>query len=193
MMRSGVRPRTQSGFLMLEAMIALFVLLIGLLGLAGLQARSQQAENESYQRSQALILLQDMADRMNANRAAAASYVTASAVGTGNSLTDCAAPATLAESDLCQWSAELLGAAEMSGGTCNASTGANCIGAMISARGCIANLGATANGPFMIEVVWQGLSPTTAPPSSVACGSGAYGSEAMRRAVTTIVQFANLN
>lgn len=193
MMRSGARPRTQSGFLMLEAMIALFVLLIGLLGLAGLQARSQQAENESYQRSQALILLQDMADRMNANRAAAASYVTASAVGTGNSLTDCATPPTLAESDLCQWSAELLGAAEMSGGTCNTGTGANCIGAMISARGCIANLGATANGPFMIEVVWQGLSPTAAPPSSVACGSGAYGSEAMRRAVTTIVQFANLN
>ncbi|MFJ1257019.1 hypothetical protein [Cupriavidus sp. CuC1] len=35
---------------------------------------SQRAEIESYQRAQALILLQDMAERINANRSAAGCY-----------------------------------------------------------------------------------------------------------------------
>ena len=53
---------------MIEVLITFVVLLVGLLGLIGLQARTQQAELESYQRGQALVLLQDMVDRMNANR-----------------------------------------------------------------------------------------------------------------------------
>jgi type IV pilus assembly protein PilV len=188
--------RKQGGFLMLEVMIALFILLIGLVGLAGLQARSQQAENESYQRLQALMLLRDMVDRINANRSAAASYVTASPVGYGNSLTiNCAAPANTAETDMCQWSAALIGAAETSGGTCNTTSGANCVGAMIRARGCVENIGAgaPATGPFLVSVVWQGLVPTAAPPTSVGCASGSYGDETLRRAVTTVVQIANLS
>jgi type IV pilus assembly protein PilV len=59
----------QAGYLMMEVLITMFVLVIGLLGLAGLQARAHQAETESYQRVQALVLLRDMADRINANRA----------------------------------------------------------------------------------------------------------------------------
>ncbi|MGE5027346.1 MAG: prepilin-type N-terminal cleavage/methylation domain-containing protein, partial [Betaproteobacteria bacterium] len=48
-----------AGFSMIEILVTLVILLIGLLGLAGLITRSQQAEMESYQRAQALILLQD--------------------------------------------------------------------------------------------------------------------------------------
>ena len=190
----------QAGFLMLEVLIALFILLIGLIGLAGLQARSEQAENESYQRVQALMLLRDIADRINANRANAASYVTttvsATPLGFGNSLTiDCTAPTSRAQTDLCQWNSALIGAAETSGGTCNTSTGANCVGAMIRARGCITNVGvgAPATGPFLVQVVWQGLAPTAAPPASVTCGSGSYGDDTLRRAVTTVVQVADLS
>jgi len=70
-------PTRQAGFLMLEALVTLVLLLFGLLGLVALQARAQQAETESYQRVQALVLLRDMADRINASRyAAAASYDT---------------------------------------------------------------------------------------------------------------------
>jgi type IV pilus assembly protein PilV len=172
----------------------LFILLIGLVGLAGLQARAQQAENESYQRLQALMLLRDMVDRINANRANASSYVTGTStpLGSGNTI-DCSGPTTTADLDKCQWSAALIGAAETSGGTCNTTSGANCVGAMIRARGCVTNLGGGATGPFLVQVVWQGLVPTAAPPTSVACGSGSYGDETLRRAVTTVVQIADLS
>ncbi len=53
---------------MIEVLVTLVVLALGLLGVVGLQARGQQAELESYQRGQALVLLQDMVDRMNTNR-----------------------------------------------------------------------------------------------------------------------------
>ncbi len=197
-MRARKIHRKQGGFLMLEVLIALFILLIGLIGLAGLQARAQAAENESYQRLQALMLLRDMVDRINANRASAASYVTgtSSPLGYGNTLSvNCAAPANTVETDQCQWNAALIGAAETSGGTCNASTGANCVGAMIRARGCVENLGGGATGPFLVTVAWQGLVSSAAPPTSAACGSGSYGTESLgfRRAVTTVVQIANLS
>jgi type IV pilus assembly protein PilV len=180
----------QAGFLMIEVLITMFILLIGLLGVVGLQARAQQAENESYQRSQALVLLRDMADRMNANRNNVASYVTGSPLGTGATL-DCTAPSATVDVDKCAWNLALLGAAETSGGACDSATPQNCVGAMINARGCISQLDAT-NKIYLIQVVWQGLSPTDAPPSSVDCGKDDYGAEELRRAVTTVVQIGNL-
>ncbi len=66
--------RTQTGFSMVEVLVALVILLVGLLGLAGLMVQSQRSEMESYQRVQAITLLQDMAGRMNANRVAASCY-----------------------------------------------------------------------------------------------------------------------
>ena len=53
----------QAGFTMIEVLITFIILVVGLLGLIGLQVRSQQAEMESYQRGQALVLMQDMIDR----------------------------------------------------------------------------------------------------------------------------------
>jgi type IV pilus assembly protein PilV len=192
-MRTPSKLRSERGFLMIEVLITMFILLVGLLGIVGLQARSQQAETESYQRTQALMLLRDMADRMNANRLNAASYVTgtSSPLGTGSPIGPCAAPSTIAESDQCAWRASLLGAAETSSGACNMATGVNCVGAMIGARGCVTQLDA-ANRIYLLEVVWQGLSPTAAPPASVACGATSFGAEELRRAVTTIVQIGDL-
>ncbi len=64
--------RRQSGFSMIEVLVTLIILLVGLLGLAGLMVQSQRSEVESYQRVQALVLLQQMAGRINANRLAGA-------------------------------------------------------------------------------------------------------------------------
>jgi type IV pilus assembly protein PilV len=190
------------GFSLIEVLVTLLILLLGLLGLVALQGRAQVAETESYQRTQALVLARDMADRINANRAislviANTAYIvpTTGPLGTA-STKDCSGPTTVADIDLCQWDAALKGAAEASGGTCNESTGANCVGAMLGARGCITDV--TAGGAtkkYLIEVVWQGLASSAIPPNTVICGSGSFGTEALglRRAVTTVVQMGNLN
>jgi len=143
----------QSGFGMVEVLVTLIILLVGLLGLAGLMVQSQRSEMESYQRVQALVLLQDMAGRINANRNVAQCYAfTTASLGTPfvgtpsgtSSLTlppACAATQasdptqfTLAQQtqfqqDTAAWNTALQGAAESSGG--------NATGAMIGARGCV--------------------------------------------------------
>lgn len=61
----------QSGFTLLEVMVAILVLSIGLLGLAGLMASSMRNNHSAYQRTQATWLAYDIIDRMRVNRAAA--------------------------------------------------------------------------------------------------------------------------
>jgi len=169
--------RDQSGFTMIEILVTIVILTIGLLGLAGLQARIQVAEIESYQRAQAILVLQDMVARINGNRKNATAYVTGTPLGEGNAVISCAGK-TGADLDLCEWGNMLLGAAETSG--------TQKVGAMIGARGCISNPVATMPRQMNVAVVWQGLTPTAAPNST--CGSGLYGNEATRRAlVATIV------
>ena len=196
-----MRPRNhQSGYLMIEVLITMFILAIGLLGVVGLQARAEQAETDSYQRTQALILAQDMADRIAANRTVAfdtstSPYIvlTTAPLGTG-AAKDCSGPTATADIDLCAWSDALLGAAESYGGTCDTSAastrGQNCAGTLLNARGCITS---PATHVYLIQVVWQGMTPSAAPPSSVACGSGSYGADELRRAVTTVVQIGDIN
>lgn len=174
--------RKNAGFSMIEVLVTIVILMIGLLGLAGLQGKAMTAQMEAYQRSQALILLKDMADRINANRKNAASYVTA--LGTGAACP--AAGATVASTDLNQWCNALLGAAEVQ-------SGAN-VGAMIGARGCITQTIAPAAGvasQYLVAVAWQGLNSTAAP--SITCGAGQYGAdEAKRRVMALPVNIADL-
>jgi len=190
----------QAGYLMIEVLITMFILAVGLLGVVGLQARAEQAETDSYQRTQALILAQDMADRISANRTVAfdtttSPYViaTTAPLGTG-SAKDCSAPATTADIDLCAWSNALIGAAESYGGTCDTSAastrGANCAGTLLNARGCITS---PATHVYLIQVVWQGMTPGYAPPGSVLCGANDYNAiDDYRRAVTTVVQIGDI-
>src|SRR5690606_26563711 len=62
----------ESGFTLIEILVTLFILAIGLLGLAGLLFEGMRNNQGSYLRTQASILAYDMADRMRANRIAAA-------------------------------------------------------------------------------------------------------------------------
>lgn len=56
------------GFTLVEVMIALVVLSIGLLGLAGLQTVALRQNNSAQVSSQAVDLVNELADRMRANR-----------------------------------------------------------------------------------------------------------------------------
>lgn len=172
--------KREHGFALVEVMVTVVILIFGLLALAGLQGRAMTAQMESYQRSQALILVKDMADRINANRKNAASYV--AAVGAGAACP--AADATVAGKDLNEWCNALLGAAEVQGSN---------VGAMIGARGCITQVVAPATGvasQYLIAVAWQGLNSTAA--STITCGQNQYGSESLRRVVAIPVNIADL-
>lgn len=59
--------RSQQGFNLIEVMVALVVLSIGLLGLAGLQVLGIKYNHQSYERTQATVLINDIIDRMRAN------------------------------------------------------------------------------------------------------------------------------
>ena len=163
---------------MMEVLIAMLIIAFGVLGFVGLQARTALAQVEGYQRSQALILANDIAARMALNRTNAAAYV-----GTNIGTTapgDCATAATQAAKDLCEWSLLIQGSAETQGTTK--------LGAMIGARGCISS---PAVNKYVISIAWQGVQATAAPASS--CGLNAYSKENMRRAVNTVLQIAILS
>ena len=68
--------RRQTGFSIIEVLVALLVLAIGLLGLAALQAQGLRFNHDAYVRSQATNLAYDIVDRMRANRANVAAYTT---------------------------------------------------------------------------------------------------------------------
>lgn len=173
----------ERGVTMIEVLVSIVILAFGLLGVAGLQAQIKLAEVEAYQRAQAVVLLQDMVDRINANRRNSMSYVTATPLGTGNAEGACAG-LTGAALDLCDWNNALLGVGETSG--------VASVGAMIGGRGCITNIVAAMPRVFVVAVVWQGNTPTLAP-QSTNCGQGSYGNnDAARRAMVARVMIGCL-
>lgn len=186
-MSSPRAPRESArGASLVEVLVTLLILAFGLLGVAGLQAKVGKAQIESYQRSQALLLLEAMAERLSANLPQAASYVTAAPIGTGDSEpTDCTTSSTPSgpSRDLCEWSNALKGAAENNG---------SAVGAMIGARACITQvaapnpaLGACTPGEYQVSVAWQGLTATKAP--ALACAANLYGDESYRRVIAVNV------
>lgn len=181
---------SQRGALMIEVLIAVAIVIFGIMAVMRVHARLQLSEVESYQRTQALILLDDMVNRIETNRNDAENYVTASALGVGATCTLPSTP-TLQQSDHVEWCSALQGAGETQGG-------AN-VGAMIGARGCVEEIVGPSVREYMVTVVWQGMTPISAPPASVTCGANAFDevgtvceSDLCRRYVTTIVRQANL-
>lgn len=197
----------QRGFSLLEVIITMAILAVGLLGLAGMQARALNAEADSFSRAQAMMLANEMADRMNANLA---EVKTSTAPATGynqqNSAgikvefgtgynNDCITPlnntpalqagccadkSSIAARDLCEWDLALKGIGE--------TVGTSKVGGMSAARACVVNTGA--DNEFQVEVVWQGRDIGTAS-SGNSCGSTAI--PVRRSGVTRIIRVAILD
>lgn len=103
--------KNNSGFTLVEVLIAVLVLSLGLLGMAGLQATSLKNNQSAYNRGLATQLAYDIADRMRANRAGLAAYTAipptaAQAKPNCLNLTGCT-PANMAENDLFEWNRSL--------------------------------------------------------------------------------------
>lgn len=94
--------KNQSGFTLLEVLVAIVVLSLGLLGLAGLQAATLRNNQIAYYRSIAIQQTYDMADRIRANQAGAAGYAAGTGVDNGCVSGSCS-PQQMAETDIFQW------------------------------------------------------------------------------------------
>jgi type IV pilus assembly protein PilV len=190
-----------AGYSMIEVLVSMAVLAVGLLGLAGLQTRVAVAEVESYQRTQALVLAQSMADRLAANATAVradinngtslASYVTVlNSTDVGGEAQTCASAG--AALDLCEWGNQIYGTNEK-----NANN--QSIGTLANGRGCIRRPDGSDPYLFLVAVAWQGRVESSAPPSGIDCGSGSgsgaagYTSAAKRRVVSVPVRIAKLS
>lgn len=180
--------RDASGFTLLEVLISIVIFAVGLLGISSLQLKLQTAQVENYQRTQAVLLISEITERIKANRDAVADYVTgtSSPVGVGDSLaSDCSDTSlTEAQRDLCEWSQVLKGSSE--------NAGVLKLGAMEGARGCIETIsppdpsvGVCAAGSYRVTLAWQGTIETVAPASLYSCAAGQYGDEKLRRVMSS--------
>lgn len=181
--------KVQDGFSLLEVIITMAILAVGLLGLAGLQARALNAEADSFSRAQAMMLANEMADRMNSNLTEVKTSTAASTgynqqnsssvnvvFGTGYSndcitaanntpalqATCCAGKSSIAARDLCEWDLSIKGTGE--------SVSGSKVGGVSAGRACVFNTGTS--GEFQIDVVWQARDIGVVP-SDNSCGSTA--------------------
>jgi type IV pilus assembly protein PilV len=96
----------QSGFTLVETMVALLVLSVGMMGIAALHGQSLNAGRTALLRTAAINLMADMADRIRVNRMGQAAYAGAAADNNcdplGGGGVDCT-PAQMAAHDLFVW------------------------------------------------------------------------------------------
>jgi len=102
--------KQERGFSLLEVLIALLVLSVGLLGIAGLQTVSLRFNHQSYERTQATVLISEIFEKIAANPVAARGGSfdpvldtdTSASFSYGPCPTSCT-PAQLAAFDLFRW------------------------------------------------------------------------------------------
>ena len=101
----------ESGFTMVEVLVALVVLAIGLLGIAALYLNSLQSGRTAIYRTEAINMAADLADRIRMNRTAQAAYATlyadAEATVGACATTGGCSDADLASTDLAAWKADI--------------------------------------------------------------------------------------
>lgn len=135
--------RRQSGFSLVEVMVAMVVLAVGMLGMASLYVTTLRSSGSAMSRLQAVNLASDLADRIRANRFGKEAYA-----GTGGQkdcmgITKNCTQADMAANDLFLWQAQI---DDLLPGTAAESQG------MV-----VYTAGATPNDPdnYRITVLWK--------------------------------------
>lgn len=173
--------------LMIEVLVTILIVTLGLLGIAALFARSQQINDEAYQRFQALHIARQLGEAMSvnpteANNGAGSAYVVAK-VDADYTAPSGTSPQVAA--DMMNFRNALVGAGSATDKL-----------ALVGAIGCVTYIDQSANAAnpiifYRISVAWTGRQATGAPQVGASdCGSGIVdgGDEALRRVVSYDVQ-----
>lgn len=182
MSRRSFAPRRASGFSMIEILVTMVIVAFGLLGLAGFTSRATVMAVEASQRASAAAMLADMGNRMASNKSSAASYVTVGVLGATvqANCPNVTGPASLAARDLCEWNNRLAGAAEAQ------TSGAT---SALTFRGCVSQPSAS-DPVFLVTIAWASTVKGTPPADD--CAVDAFGNDAYRRTLRTLVRVAAL-
>ena len=111
------RRRSQAGYVLLEALVAVVIAAVGFIGAARLQTFGLAMNNSAQVRQKAILLGYQMADRIRANQAGVTAHAYDSPVaGDTACLADAAGctPVQLAGADMADWQTEI--AVQMPGG-----------------------------------------------------------------------------
>lgn len=101
-----------NGFTLIEVLVAVLLLSVGVLGVIALESHIMRQNQTAYYRSQATILIYDLADKMRANRGADYADEAPNASASANdcvfysesdSLTNCSNPSEIARKQLYDW------------------------------------------------------------------------------------------
>jgi len=188
--------KCQSGFSLLELLIALVIFSVGLLGIAGLQVVSKQASYESQQRTIASEVAYALLEDMRTNGPAISIYQSVADLGGGTLTalpvescrdpnTPCSAPQK-AVHDLWYWERVVDGVQEtgVEGST----------GGVVSPTICIDGPAGGVAGVYAVSVAWRGSASLSNPDRSQ-CGanSGKYGNADAYRRVLQVSTFIDPN
>jgi len=168
---------TQSGFSLLELLIALVVFSVGLLAVAGLQTVSKQANFEAIQRTSAAQVASGLLEDIRTNGDAVGIYSAAGEIGNGSRGNEPAPncrngnecnSAQKATHDLWFWEQAIDGNLESNsgGGT----------GGLVLPTLCVTGPAGGGAGMYEVAIVWRGGASLTST-ANVACGTltGNYG------------------
>jgi type IV pilus assembly protein PilV len=184
----------QTGFTMVEVMIALLVVSVALLSSVALQLLSKRSNYDAAQRTSAAHLAEALLERMRNNPDALIDYISAGPLGDGSRGAapprDCGNPALtctaqeLATFDLWDWEQTLDGNLEL-----NAGVGT---GGLVSPTACIRGPGFGGNGVYTVAIAWRGMTELSNPIIDN-CGEakGAYGAGNVNRRVMVVRTFVN--
>ncbi|MCL1036873.1 type IV pilus modification protein PilV [Shewanella submarina] len=184
--------RSNSGFSLIEVLVALIILTIGLIGIFNLHVVAKRGSYESFQQTQAAYLASDIINRMKLNRGQLLSYAGTYTGGLAVPPVSCDVAvganvvcdnAQTQAWDLYQWESLFTGSTEVV-------NNAN-VGGLDNAQGCVLVDGAT--GEVTVIISWRGIRAVSDGSAAVAkFGQCAFtnGSDAAKRRayeVTTVI------
>jgi type IV pilus assembly protein PilV len=159
--------RAQSGFTLIEALVTAFVLAVGIMGIVSLLSLSKVSQHESIQRTRAVVLAEDILERIRRNPAAMSVYdmglsaplggasIGAEPVPNCHSAT--CTPDALATHDLWAWERLLDGTSAIATDSEASTVGLRDVSACIDFT---ADDGRQNTGIVDVVIQWQGLQET---------------------------------